>query len=238
MSANFLDKGGWMVGSVDLHMFLTPGPANVPVPAFAVYFVVCPHRAASRSWRIAHSVTTEGKATLQNNWSMLIVPHIALGVLPPHAAAQPPNAMLVTLGGTAAPTMSVHSVTGEKQALLTALAGFFGFNLDCGLPSLPSGLDFNPNSVKTSPTLGDYIGSFVGMVLNAWYTDVIGALTLPLKTPWWASLVIGAIQNLLDFLDAKNVWILCDPVVYVINWITGKIQGWIDGGSAPSALGY
>jgi hypothetical protein len=232
MSANFLNKSGWLVGSVDLHVYFTLSPTGTPVPAAALYVVGSTHWAPSRRWRIAHSVTTDGWATLQSNWSMLTVPHKQIAVLPPHPAAQPPNQWLVTLAGTSAPTMSVSSVSGESQALLTALVGIFGFNLNCGLPSLPTGLDFNLNSVTTSPSLGDYIAGFIGMCLNATYNNAVGWVSRSWSMP--VCIAIAAIQNFLDFLDAHNVWHLCDPITWLINLVTSKIQSLVDGARSPA----
>jgi hypothetical protein len=232
MSANFLDKSGWMVGA-DPHVYFTPGPAGVPLPGISIYVVACLHAWPSRDWRIAHSVTTDNWSTLQSNWSMLLVVHVPIYNLPPHPGAEPPYIVAVIGASSSAPTMSAHSVTGEGQALLTALVGFFGFNLNCGLPSLPSGLDFNPNSVKTTPTLGDYVSSFFGMVYNSMYANVVGVVGW--KWNWTQALDFAILQNLLDFFDAKNISIICDPIVWMISKITGKIQSLVDDAtSAPS----
>jgi hypothetical protein len=121
--------------------------------------------------------------------------------------------------------MSVHSVTGEGQALLTALTGFFGLNLDCGLPSLPSGFDFNANSVKTTPTLGDYAAAVIGAILSSVWSAALSVGGWKLSVPW--SIVITVVQNICDILSVTASWVFT-PVATAINWVMAKVQVFID----------
>jgi hypothetical protein len=240
VSANFLDKSGLAAGC-DLHTYFTvlPPPAPpVPVPTPRTpHAVASAHFLFSRRWRIAHSVTTDNWAVLQNNWAMILVPHAFLTALPPHPIAEPVNIIAIVLTSNLTPVMSVHSVTAEGTALCTELLVCGGLNLDCG--DIPSGsADFNLNSVKTSPTLGDYIAALVGTALNMLYSWGTGKLVSKyVKTPGvlaeiikqaLASVGISVAQTTLDAINSV-VSFINDPVAAVISWVTGKIQSGIDG---------
>lgn len=239
MSSNFLDKTGICFGG-DWHIYYAAGAGPAPVPKpLSAHIVFCAHFSASRAWRIAHSVTTDGSAVLQNNWAMLLVPHIpAPPPGPPHPAAEGANLAAIILASSSSPQLSAHSVTGQGQALLTSIVACVGANLDCSDLPAPGGmLDINLNTVKTTPTLGDYIAAYVGAILNQWYawagSVLAGTITGvgPLQPILWQSAVtvLMAIQQ--NLLDAANA----DPVVIVIGWITGKIQALVDSVACPSA---
>ena len=105
---------------------------------------------------------------------MLLVPHVFVPAGPPHPI-EGVNLAAIVLTSSAAPVMSVHSVTGEGTALCTALLGCVGLNLDCGDIPSESG-DINANSVMTSPTLGDYVAAVIATVLNALYAWKTGGI--------------------------------------------------------------
>ncbi len=240
MSANFLDKSGLAAG-IDAHMYFTvaPPPAPpVPVPVpMLPHSVGSAHFAMSRSWRIAHSVTTDGWAVLQSSWAMILVPHGPLTGAPPHPAAEIVNIAAIILTSSAAPQLTAHSVSGEGGALCTAILGCWGLNLDCGdAPVFGASHDLNLNSVKTSPTLGDYVAALLSAVLNMLYSWKVGDLISKNVTAlgmfekiFMQALAMLGISTVQTVLDAINS--LCcvnDPVALVIGWVTGLVQGAID----------
>ena len=101
---------------------------------------------------------------------MILVPHGPLPGAPPHPAAEPINLAAIILTSTAAPQLNVHSVSAEGGALCTAILGCWGLNLDCGdAPVFGASHDLNLNSVKTSPSLGDYVAALLSAALNMLY---------------------------------------------------------------------
>jgi hypothetical protein len=232
MSANFLDKSGLTAG-IDLHTYFTdsPPPATaVPFPLeHTIHSVACAHWWPSKFWRIAHSVTTDNWATLQSGWSMLLVPHAPTTAAPPHPV-EGINIAAIILTSSAAPIMSVSSVTGEGTALCTALVSCVGLNLDCG--DVPSGSgDVNLNSVKTSPSLGDYLAAIVGTVLNMLFTwKVGGAISKELERDGLAKIEqdlfgmgLALVQTVLDALNSICSFIN-DPVAAVIGLVSSLAQ--------------
>ena len=74
--------------------------------------------------------------------------------------------------------MSVHSVTGEKEALDTCLAWHIGLNVNCDdVPfDLWNALVLNPNSVKTTPTLGDFLGALAAYAVDIAMGALVGSI--------------------------------------------------------------
>jgi hypothetical protein len=246
MSANFLDVSGAGVG-VDNHLYVTAkGPVPVPVPK-TPHLVGSKHAWGSKTWRIAKTVTTCGRPVLQSSWAMLVVPHLPLTVQPPHPLAEGINIAAIVLTSSSTPLMSVHSVTGEGLALETAVYGLFGINIDCGDIPLPGAMaDFNGNTVKTSPTLGDYLSSLFAAFCAVGYAWAVGAIISDKINPAGelakilerslASLGVAIVQTLLDILAAA-VSPLADSINYAINWIAAKIQALLDSPNTAPALG-
>ncbi len=243
MSANFLDTSGLCMGT-DYHMFFAiapPLPPPIPVP-LVPHIVGDGHDQISKFWRIAFSVTTDGKLTLQSQWAMLIVPHVFTPVGPPHPAAETIQLNVIIATSSAAPQLAVHGVTGEKQNLLTELYGSVGLNLDCGdFPAVSTSTDLNLNSVKTAPTLGDYLGALLGAALSqgyAWLSGVPGG-KIEVKVlenvveQALATLGIASVQTLLDYLSVA-VGETIDIVNYVFNWIAQQLQKAFDSQHALS----
>jgi hypothetical protein len=236
MSANFLDKSGLCFGA-DNHMYFAAGPLPVPTPR-TIHAVFYAHCLGSKRWRIAHTVTSDGWKMLQSNWAMLVIPHIPRFLPPPHPAAEGVNLTAIVLAGTSTPLMSVHSVTGCGQALCTSIASCVGFNIDCGDQPFPGGmLDFNLNTVETSPTIGDYLAALFSALCAVGYawagSAIIGdkvkhadKLT-EIIAQALASLSLAVVQTLLDILSVTVSPIL-DPVNFVINWLSSQIQGSAD----------
>lgn len=216
MSANFLDISGLFVGA-DLHLYF-PGPAPAP-PVPNLHVVGSLHiLPQNRPWRMVGSVTSGHCWMLQSNWAMLIIPHVPIPI-PPFPVAEGPNLACVIITASSAPQLSAHSVTGKGEALLTALVGPMGLNTDCGIQFLPTGVDVNLNSVKTSPSLGDYYAASVSMALNGFYNQ--GASLIP-KNSWCYALAFA--QNLAD-LTGVSVF---DPIAWVIGKVTSAVQSRVD----------
>jgi len=222
MSSNFLDASGIMAG-VDIHfwqLLVPPSPAPVPTPT--PHIVADSFFGIQRYWRVVWSVTTGMCPTLQSNWCLLIVPHIPIPPGPPHPTEAVSLACTIATSSSS-PQLSVHSVTGKGQALYVCVIGCINWNLNCGLPAWITGWVLNLNSVKTTPSLGDYVSAAVGTVLNAIYTT--GTTAIP-SNP--VAIGVTVLQNLLDGLNAAGIG-PGDPVAWVIGKITSTVQEAIDG---------
>jgi hypothetical protein len=237
MSANFLDVSGAGMG-FDNHLYFTAaGPVPVPVPK-TVHWVGSKHAWASKSWRIAPTVTTGGHRVLQSSWAMLVVLHIPLPTKPPHPAAEGITLAAIILASSSSPQLSAHSVTGGGQPLCTAIQGLFGLNLDCGDMPFPGLMaDINANTVKTSPTLGDYLSALLSAACSIGYAWAVAGLTADkfpsakggavlvrlLLEQALASLGIAVVMTLLD-AAAVVVHPAIDLVNYAIGWVASNIQ--------------
>jgi hypothetical protein len=222
MSANFLDTSGLFVG-VDLHMYMLPAPPPLPPitpgPTVPVgHAVGSGHGPNCRIWRVVRSVTTGGCNVLQSGFAMLFVPHVPVLAPPPHPLYEPPLLVMAILTSTSAPVMSAHSVTNSGQALATAILGPAGLNLDCGLQPQPTGIDVNLNSVKTSPTLGDYLGAAVGAWLNGMMNVITGFAPIPNEV----SCIMFLFSNLSDITTQLFDVPVPDPAD-VVAWVIGKV---------------
>lgn len=165
MSVNFYTTKGWMVG-VDTHKFqsaLPPDPAPVPIPIFP-YAVFAP-----LSWgfcdpkSIVQRVTANGAPMIQKGHKKKLVPHVFLPLALPHPFQAVENAAIILKGSTAC-EMAVSSVTGMGEELATCLAGFWGLNENCDEPvPWATGHVFQSNTVKTAPSLADYVNAALGL---------------------------------------------------------------------------
>jgi hypothetical protein len=164
MIVNFYDGSGLMLGAdahkgADemLHLYA------VAVPSFQYWTHI--------SWKRAANVTSHGWFMLLDGCDWYLVPHVP--VPPNDVLAWPTVPMIIADSGSKA-FMSVHSVTSKGDALATTFFYCIGYNANCwefGL-SMPTGYVLQLNSVKTSPTLGDYIGAVVGLAVD----NIIGAV--------------------------------------------------------------
>jgi hypothetical protein len=225
MSVNFLDTSGLFVG-LDVHMYMLPAPPPLP-PITPGPTVLMPHAVGSghgpncRIWRVVRSVTTDGCNVLQSGFAMLFVPHVPVMAPPPHPVGELPLLAMTILTSTSQPVMSVHSVTNSGQALATALLGLAGLNSDCGYQPQPTGIDFNFNSVKTSPTLGDYCGATVGVYLNR-MNVLFGALTLP---DLWTFVMFDL--SLLSDITTQLFDVPVPDPADALGWVIGKISSMV-----------
>jgi hypothetical protein len=224
MSSNFLDLSGGFLGK-DMHLYYTVAPPS-PAPVMIVnVHLVGQFHTLGRIWREVGNVTTEANTVLQSGWAMLLVPHIPLPI-PPHPS-EVANLATIIATSSSAPQLSAHTVTGKGTALLVAVIGPVGANVDCGFSLTPTGVDLNFNSVKTTPTLGDYLAAAVGAVLNSIYASAVAAVPANGVCLW-----IAFCQNMSDFLASKNVPvlpILLDPYTWVIGKVTSAVQSAADG---------
>jgi hypothetical protein len=244
MSANFLDKSGTFVGR-DVHIcFLAGGPVPIPKPGTS-HVVASAHMGPSKRWHIAHSVTTDDWAVLQSGWCMLLVPHVPLAA-PLHPAAEGAMVALIIAASSSTPVFAVSSVSAEGTSLLTAMVSCAGINLDCtDLGTIGAAGDVNLNTVKTSPTLGDYVGSIVGALLSMLYSWLpgwaLGKWRFGKLSDWLAKgtelikalrnaivgLAITIVQTVVDAVSTVTHAAL-DIVNFVINLINEQFQKGVD----------
>jgi hypothetical protein len=220
VSVNFLDTSGFFAG-MDMHpfYFIPPPPPLPPAPPVPnLYAVGGLHGLPTcRFWRVVGSVTTGAFSVLQSGFAVLLVPHISVPPPVPHPILQPANLAVIIITSSSAPAMSVSSVTAKGQALLTASAGSVGANTDCGMLIAPSAVDLNFNSVKTTPTLGDYVAASVSAALNGVYGYVTGGIK-GVSNP--ASMLIALALNMVDMLGTwVSPWFYC---IDFINWLIGQ----------------
>lgn len=166
MSVRFYNTAGWMIG-VDLHRYQAVGP-GVPIPIpFHPHIVVVP-----LSWSISaeksrlQNVTSDGEPMLQKGHKLKMIPHVPIPYPLPHLAETAELAQVLVSSKTTC-VMGVASVTGGGEPLATCLAGWWGLNVDCFSPvDAPSGHVFNGNTVRTSPTLADYVNAGIDVALG------------------------------------------------------------------------
>ena len=204
MSVCFYDGIGGMTG-VDVHTFYVSAPppappTGVPIPAGHAVgfwsFGVWP----GSVWKLANKVTSDGHPMIQDGYSSYAVPHTPLA-FPPGPAEGPKLAQIIVTSSSNA-WMSVHSVRAQGGPLATCLGGMAGLNANCwewGL-SLPTGAVLNPNSVITSPTLGDYLGAVAGLAL----ANAIGSATHAIAEGLPAPIVKNVMRLVPKFADFPN----------------------------------
>jgi hypothetical protein len=216
MSSNFLNRSGFFAG-VDLHWYIpigVPPPAPGP-PIPQIHIVGQLHDGPDRFWRRVDSVTAEASPVRQSGWAMLLVPHLPIMIPPPHAL-EVANLAVTILTSSSAPQLSASTVTGKGSALLVEIIGPMGANADCGFGIIPNNIDVNLNSVKTTPTVGDYAGAAAGFVLNGIVNTLVAAIP-PSASPLW-SIGIALTQHI---LDATNN----DPISKATTWVQQTVDG-------------
>jgi hypothetical protein len=166
MSSNFLNTAGGFAGC-DMHLYLMLGvPPAVPFPMpFTSHYVEQIHLIGDSSKKVP-SVTTTGTSVLQQGWKMLVVPHVFLTVAPPHPTEWINLAAIIILGQSE-PKLAASTVRGQGEPLLVEALEAIGVNLDCSDNWIGFGADINPNTVKTTPTPGDYVSAVVWTALGS-----------------------------------------------------------------------
>jgi hypothetical protein len=163
MTACFYDKRGGMVG-IDNHLFLERGPGplaviGIPRPS-SVHIVWAANWWASND-KYAATVTSDGNLMVQGDFQIQWVPHVPIDAA---------KGALLEIGMLAAiianseskPFLTKFNVHGNGAPLACCLAWFVGLNLNCeGYGAL-----LNPNSVVTTPTLGDFAAAIAAFALN------------------------------------------------------------------------
>jgi hypothetical protein len=170
MLVNIYNKKGIMIG-IDLHKYwvLLPPPAPpTGVPKITPHAVGIPFVWLSATpYKAADTVQTSGSTTLQGGYDWYRIVHIPLTTAAPGPGEAVEFIKITALAGSKA-QMSVHSVTAEKGAVATCIAAFVGLNVNCNEPAdMPTGPTFVSNTVRTSPTAGDYAGAGAGYALDA-----------------------------------------------------------------------
>lgn len=231
MSANFYDNSALM-GGVDLHAYIAIGPPpafSTPIPIYP-YFVGAPLAwPTATSWKRTATVRSEGWKMLQRGFELYLVPHVPIPG-PPPGAGQIPNMARIILFSSSKARMAVHSVTGEGTPLATCLAFFFGKNMNCSDPfALPVGNVVCFNSVKTSPTLGDYVGAaagaFVDACLGAFFSGFMKGLGEKFVTEAIIKMLFRRRSDLLKLLGLEGISDVADPASLVQKVIQQLIDG-------------
>jgi hypothetical protein len=172
MSSCFLNLFGFFAG-VDQHLFLQVGPLPpVPIPIPCVYHFaesIHPLDWLSFGTRVK-TVTAGGSTALKDGWAMTIVPHVFIAGAP--HPTEFINLARIILLGTSSPKLAASTVTGGGTPLLVEAFECVGVNLDCSEGWVGLGADLNVNSVKTTPTLSDYLWAAfwtaAGTLTNKW----------------------------------------------------------------------
>ena len=121
--------------------------------------------------------------------------------LPPHPAEAPILALVIAFS-TSTAQLSVDSVTGEGNALACCISGAWGLNVNCNDPKdSPSGGVIVISTVRTSPTLGDFMGALVGFHLNRWFNKQLGD-----KLKKLGDLGIAFVKTMFRFLGDFAKW--------------------------------
>lgn len=172
MSVAFYDTRGGMLGC-DLHEYVAY-PAE-PIPSHP-HIVGAFFDGPGTDWKRTASVRSEGHPMIQRGHDWLPIAHMPIP-LPPPSPLEIPVAAWILVTSSSKARMAVHSVTGQGTPLATCLGRALGLNVNCGRPfAMPTGFVVNPNSVQTTPTLGDYLGALAGYVLDAALGVVMGRL--------------------------------------------------------------
>ncbi len=180
MSVTFYNERGSMFG-VDLHTPEETGKVPTPLKVEIRF----DHPAFLPQSKKVGNVTMDGAPAFQGGIDFYLIPHwlFPAGVVG-----------TATANSGSKGYMQVHAVTlgGEPAATCQLLC--MGRNVNCSDPvDHPlTNVVMNPNSVVTSPTLGDYAGSWVGMVLDSLISAAVGAIAgeaapryeMPLKHTW------------------------------------------------------
>jgi len=149
-----------------MHLYLALGvPPIIPVPSVVPHYVEQIHPIGPASKKVP-SVTTSAAEVLQKGFKMMLVPHIPLTCLPPHPTEWV-NLARIWIMGTSEPKLSASTVHGQGAPLLVEDFEAVGVNLDCSDTWLGFGADINPNTVKTTPTLGDYAFAIIWTALGS-----------------------------------------------------------------------
>ncbi len=198
MSANFYDNSGKMVG-IDCHKYwaLPPPPSGTLMPLWPHAVAIAFPSEFSKAYLRTASILAESRKMIAGGFDNGPVWVHAFWPTPPPHPMEGPLYSLILATSTSTAQLTVSSVTGEGNALATCIFGFWGLNVNCFEPmDMPSGHVIVISTVKTSPTLGDYIGAIVGWLVNAGVNYKIG-----LKLDKLKKLAIAIVKNILRFIQ-------------------------------------
>jgi hypothetical protein len=207
MGANFYDNSGKMAG-IDLHKYrqALPPPTGLLQPAWPHAVAIHFSSTAAKAYLRTSSVTSDSQLMLAGGFDNGPVwVHAFLPVPPPHPAEGAIFA-LVLATSTSTAQLTVSSVTGEGNPLAVCITGCWGLNVNCCEPmDMPCGHVIVVNSVKTNPTIGDYLSAIVMWLLNAVFGWRVGKLLDPLKKVTIAILktLLRFFQDLIPSITAK-----------------------------------
>jgi hypothetical protein len=228
VSVNFYDNSAIMVG-FDTHLFMAgPKPDGVPTPW--IYIAAAPFLQPPATFhKRTGQVRSDGWQMIQQNFDLYLVVHVPAPGLPP-APTQGLNWARIILMASSKAKMVVHSVSGQGAPLATCLAAGAGLNLNCAEPaSLPVGAVLCVNSVKTSPTLGDYLGAALGAMVDA-------ALGFALKKTLKFTGITGVGDAIVKHIYRRRTDILriimppivakaADPATQIQRWLQELVDG-------------
>lgn len=167
MSVNFYNTSGSMFG-FDLHKYVwlgCPPKGELPVPHYVGLMFVWP--AYIPPSKRENRVTMDGWSSLKKGIDFCLVPHIPIPVLPPDPREVGQLASVI-MGSSSKAWMSVHKVRISGDPAASCLFEWLGTNQNCDdvCDNIKNNLVLNFNSVKTEPTLGDYLGSALGAIVD------------------------------------------------------------------------
>jgi hypothetical protein len=181
VSANFFDNSGVMAG-MDFHDFylLNPvpviGAAGIPPIKFYPHIVGAPNFWTGVAYLRTSKVTSDGFKMIQKSFQIEFVPHVPMATLANYGLLEYPWILHVIATSSSEATMGVASITGQGRELATCLVGALGINQNCSdLPGMLNAV-LNMNTVKTSPTLADYLG---------WAWTMLKKNILAVLGKWW-----------------------------------------------------
>jgi hypothetical protein len=167
MSVNFYHLLGQFVAGVDVHDYVQVSTTKVKTPHIVepfffpwlgTYHKMCPR------------VLIDGIPALQSGYDWYLLKHLPIPAGPPHPVLEPVELIKIYASSGSVAKMNVHSVTGQGTELATCVGGFVGVQPDCGIGA---GFTVCVSTVKTTPSLGDYVGMIAG-----WAADILVGLAV------------------------------------------------------------
>lgn len=219
MSSNFLNNSAVMAG-LDMHIFMNvapPPPLNVPIPM--AYFVGLPfYWPPATFWNRTGKVTADTWKMIDVDFSLLLVPHTALGGVP--GPAQPVNLLKIVATSGSEASLGIGSVEGEGDPLAACIAGPVALNFNCWeFGDQPSGVVLCVCSVKTTPSLLDYLLAGLKWLAVGFLGDFLGGL-LGKKL---AKLIRKIPEAVWEFVVKQIVVNTIEQVAELVRWVARKL---------------
>ncbi len=233
MSACFYNSSGTMLG-VDVDKFImNVEGAPFPVPHF--HSVAIPFEWAAQFWpKSIESVTMDRCTSFQGGMDFYLIPHVPWPIIPAHGDEATELLTRILTSGSKA-WMSVHKVHvgGDKAA--TCIFDCVGTNQNCGWPVdlIVTNMVVNFNSVITSPSQGDYVGSFVAAITDSLIGGAMGHATGRANN-WWVDVLVPQVwrraPDAAKETGNDSAQTASDPA----GKVQQVVQQWVDG-EQPSA---